>query len=505
MAYCEYLRKSRVDEEAEAHGEGETLARHEKELALLAKSKKITISKIYREIVSGESISARPIMQQLLQDVENGLWEGVLVVEVERLARGNTLDQGLVSNAFKYTNTKIITPNKTYDPADEFDEEYFEFGLFMSRREYKVINRRLMGGRIASVKEGKFVSSEPPFGYEKYKLPNQKGFSLRIKDNEAEIVKLIYKLYSEGVGIRTICSRLDAMGIKPKNSTKWGKTTITNILKNIVYTGKIRYTNKETIKKVIDGQLTRVKNDNPDIIIVDGIHEAIIDDKLYDKVQNIFKNNIISRKKLDYTLKNPFAGILFCQKCGWTIRRQQIHKSQERLYCTNCDNISSSFSDVENKLMDALKVLLEQYKLKYKAIMDNNDATLQKINDDTIDKLKNELVEVNKQLDKTYDLLEKGIYSEEIFLNRHKTLKDKCIGIENEILALSNTNKSINDTRTNIENYIPKIEEVINTYNTADTAELKNKLLKSVLNKITYLKTKKYQAFELTLYPKIHI
>lgn len=505
MAYCEYLRKSRVDEEAEAHGEGETLARHEKELALLAKSKKIIISKIYREIVSGESISARPVMQQLLQDVENGLWEGVLVVEVERLARGNTLDQGLVSNAFKYTNTKIITPNKTYDPSDEFDEEYFEFGLFMSRREYKVINRRLMNGRLASVKEGKFISSEPPFGYEKYKLPNEKGFSLKIKDDEAEIVKLIFKLYSEGTGITTICSRLDKMGIKPKNSAKWGKTTITNILKNIVYTGKIRYTNKETVKKVIDGKLTRVKNNNPDIILVDGLHEAIIDDELFNKVQNIFKNNIITRKKIDYTLKNPFAGILFCQKCGWTIRRQRIHSNQERLYCINCNNISSSFSDVEDKLIDALKVLLEQYKFQYKTIINNNDTTLQKINDDTIYKLKNELVEINKQLDKTYDFLEKGIYSEEIFLNRNKTLKTKCTEIKNEISRLSNTNKSINETRTNIENYIPKIENVINTYYTADNVELKNKLLKSILNRITYLKTEKFKAFELTLYPKIHI
>ena len=63
-------------------------------------------------------------MQQLLQDVEEGLWAGVLVMEVERLARGNTLDQGIVSNTFKYSSTKIVTPVKTYDPNNEFDEEY---------------------------------------------------------------------------------------------------------------------------------------------------------------------------------------------------------------------------------------------------------------------------------------------------------------------------------------------------------------------------------------------
>ena len=82
--YCIYLRKSRKDEEAELMGAGETLARHEKEMLRLAKSKNLIIGKIYREIVSGDSIAARPIMQELLQDVENGIWAGVLVVEVER-------------------------------------------------------------------------------------------------------------------------------------------------------------------------------------------------------------------------------------------------------------------------------------------------------------------------------------------------------------------------------------------------------------------------------------
>ena len=97
--YCIYLRKSRKDEEAETKGEGETLARHEKILINLAKKMNLPIGKIYREVVSGDSISARKEMQDLLQDVENGMWRGVIVMEVERLARGNTLDQ---RNCIKY-------------------------------------------------------------------------------------------------------------------------------------------------------------------------------------------------------------------------------------------------------------------------------------------------------------------------------------------------------------------------------------------------------------------
>lgn len=161
MPYCMYLRKSRADIELEAQGEMETLARHEKILLELSNKLDLTVTKIFKEIVSGENIAERPEVQKLLSEVEDGLWEGVLVVEIERLARGDTIDQGIVARAFKYGNAKIITPNKIYDPDNEFDEEYFEFGLFMSRREYKTISRRIQRGRIEAVKEGKFIASTP--------------------------------------------------------------------------------------------------------------------------------------------------------------------------------------------------------------------------------------------------------------------------------------------------------------------------------------------------------
>ena len=196
--YLIYLRKSRADIEAEQRGEGETLARHERSLLDLAGRLKLNIVDIYREVVSGETIAARPVMQQLLTEVESGLWAGVLVMEVERLARGDTIDQGIVAQAFKFSDTLIITPSKTYDPNDEFDEEYFEFGLFMSRREYKTINRRLQRGREASIKEGKYVGSISPYGYDKVKLERDKGFTLAPNPDQAPIVRMIYELYTRG-------------------------------------------------------------------------------------------------------------------------------------------------------------------------------------------------------------------------------------------------------------------------------------------------------------------
>ena len=80
--YAIYLRKSRVDEDAELRGEGETLARHEHALLDLARRRGYPIARIYKEIVSGESVANRPQMQLLLADVSAGKYAGVLCMEL---------------------------------------------------------------------------------------------------------------------------------------------------------------------------------------------------------------------------------------------------------------------------------------------------------------------------------------------------------------------------------------------------------------------------------------
>lgn len=506
--YCCYLRKSRKDIEAEAHGQGETLARHEKRLKEYASSVGIKISKFYKELVSGETISARPVMKQLLADVENGMWTGVLVVEVERLARGNTLDQGIVSNAFQYSNTKIITPLKTYDPNNDYDEEYFEFGLFMSRREYKKINQRLHEGILASVKEGKHVGTSAPYGYEKYKLPKQKGYSLKIKEYEAEMIKLIFDLYNSGNGLDFISHKLNSLGFKPRRGKSFAKSSIKHILTNPVYIGKIKYTDKATTKKVINGEIVRVKNDNRNIIYVDGLHDSIIDLDTWNKAQSIRKNNLTSHVKVDYTLKNPMASILKCGLCGNSLERVTCStRNDVRICCRKCkENVGSNINIVEERLLESLKLLFNNYKIKVLNNDNTNLDALVDINNKSIDNFKIELEKNNFQLNKTYDLLEQNIYTKEVFLERHNYLKQQIADIAEHINELEEENKHILEKKNNKEILIPKIEIIINSYYETENIILKNKLLKSILKKIEYFKIqpKDKDDFKLKLYPKLY-
>lgn len=501
MSYCIYLRKSRADEEAEQRGEGETLSRHEKALLELASKLKLPISAIYREIVSGETISARPIMQQLLSEVEKGSWQGVLVMEVERLARGDTIDQGIVAQTFKYSNTLIVTPTKTYDPNNEFDEEYFEFGLFMSRREYKTINRRLQRGRLASVNEGKYVGNKNPYGYERVKIQGDKGYTLKIIEDEAKIVKLIFEFYTIGqqqdngslvqLGGTKISKYLNDRNIPTSSGKLWTVQTISGILRNPVYIGKIKWGGRPQEKRVINGEvvLSRPRKSLNNITLVDGLHEAIIDVEQWKAAQKIMSTHAMHRTPSAYVVSNPLAGIVVCKKCGTKMTRRPYKGDYpDTIIChnTNCDCASSFLYLVENAVLDSLRLHLIKLQTAEKnkttpLVQNSSNKNALKINETELNKL-------HKQVGSLHDLLEQGIYDKDTFLKRNKILSDKIneLGKANVILK-----QSIEEEQSKFKmqsTIIPRIEYVLETYPTADNAEQKNNLLKTVIEKVYYEK-----------------
>ncbi len=512
--YAIYLRKSRADMEAEAKGEGETLARHEHILLDLANKKGLKIGKIYREIVSGETIEARPEMQKLLSDVREGKWKGVLVVEIERLARGETMDQGIVAKAFKISNTKIVTPMKIYDPNDEFDEEYFEFGLFMSRREYKVINRRLQRGRLLSVNEGKYVGSIPPFGYDRVKIKGDKGYTLEI-NSEANTVKIIYDLYAyDDLSLHEVTRKLNEMGLKPRKNDEWTVASVKDILANPVYMGKIKWNARKEVKVYKKEKLVKTRPRNEDYILTDGLHKAIIDDKTWKIVSAkrslnsapIVHNNVI---------QNPLCGLVICAKCGKKMKRRSYSKysKEPTLYCANpkCDNVGSKFHFVEEKVLDGLKKWLEQYEFDYQQHIEKiNHNKIESI-EETIASLEAEAKKENDKLLSIFNFLEDGTYTKEMFKARSESVSQNVARINNSIEEYKTKLSQEKIVDKEKEVLVPKIENLLDVYNLLQTAEEKNDLFKTVLTQVTYLKTEKSirkdsdpTNFIINLYPKIN-
>ena len=137
MKTCIYLRKSRQDEELEKKEDTDTLARHRSTLLSVAKKQNLDIVEIKEEIVSGGSISSRPKMLQLLDEVKNNTYDAVLCIDLDRLGRGGMQDQGLILDTFKESHTLIITPDKTYDLNNELDEEMTRIKIILCSKRVK--------------------------------------------------------------------------------------------------------------------------------------------------------------------------------------------------------------------------------------------------------------------------------------------------------------------------------------------------------------------------------
>ena len=169
MRYAIYLRKSRADDTSEPLEV--TLQRHRQMLEKYMQQHDIAVQDedVFEEVVSGDSLYARPQMLRLLEAVEAGTYTGVLCVDIQRLGRGSMQDQGMILDAFKWSDTKIITPTRTYDLSNDMDETYTEFESFMGRQEYKMIKKRLRRGLNATIENGGYIANAP-YGYDKTKI-----------------------------------------------------------------------------------------------------------------------------------------------------------------------------------------------------------------------------------------------------------------------------------------------------------------------------------------------
>ena len=238
-----YLRKSRTDDPLLSVEE--VLQRHETILDEWAENHlgaKVPETNKYREVVSGETIADRPEVQKVLKLIESPKIKAILIVEVQRLSRGDLEDAGRLIKLLRYTNTLVITPQKIYDLRDEYDRDMFERELKRGNEflEYqkKIMNR----GRLLSVSQGNFIGSRPPYGYDKVWITEgkRKCPTLAINPEEADVVRMIFDMYvNKDMGRNNICYFLDDMGIKPPVGERWSPSGLKDLLENVHYIGKI--------------------------------------------------------------------------------------------------------------------------------------------------------------------------------------------------------------------------------------------------------------------------
>lgn len=480
--YIIYLRKSRADNPAESVEE--VLSKHETMLQDLAKRElgyEIPEKYIYREIVSGETIEERPEMLNVLAMLEDPSVKGVLVVEPQRLSRGDLEDCGKIVNAFRYSGTKVLALNMTYDLSNKMHRKFFEQELMRGNDYLEYTKEILLRGRINAVQnKGAYIGNVAPFGYDKAIID---GVHSLTPNENADAVRLAFHMYvNEGKTVLQIARHLDSIGVKPMNSDVWERCSIRVMLRNVHYAGYVRFGGKKTEKVYVNGQLSKRRGipvDKEEVIIAKGKHVAIVDQELFDAAQEKIANN--PRAKWDAPLKNMFAGVFVCGKCGRAIKQHPYKHARDRFECCNRVNCKSK-SVPQDEIIENVIFALETEKLpELETKLKNDDGNALIIQKRQIEKMGAELAELNAQENKQFELLEKGIYTEEIFVKRNRELHAEIEALKTRIFeAKKNLPKSVN-----YEEKIVSLKKAIaGMRDDSISIEAKNKLIKAIIEKM---------------------
>lgn len=487
-----YLRKSRTDDPILTVQE--VLSKHEQMLDewvehnLPHESGPIPEQNRYREVVSGETIESRPYVQQLLRQIESPKYKAVLIVEPQRLSRGDLEDIGRLVKLFRYTNTIVITLQYTYDLQDERDRDLFERELKRGN-EFLEYQKRIMGnGRLLSVSNGNFVGNKVPLGYRRIQVKDGRRsyWTLEPVPEEARIVKMIFERYANGESAHQIARALNEMAVPTVTGVQWGAESIKPIVSNVHYIGMVRWNNRKVVKIVEDGEIiaTRPRNSNA-CLIYPGKHPAIIDQELWDRVQAIRSTHPPVKDRTRYA--NPFAGLIYCKNCGRPLLRRQYMKdgkvkSQPRLLCdgqAQCGTASCTVAEMTQEVRKILCNAIRDFDLKIAEC--SNDSVL--FQQELVTQLEHRLDELNKREFAQWDKYTQEGMPRHIFeaLNA-KVLQEK----ETVLQALQNARETIPAPVDYAQKRATFVAALACLEDSSASVREQNQLLKQCISRITY-------------------
>ena len=478
-----YLRKSRSDDPNQTVEE--VLEKHETMLQEYAERElggRIEEKNIYREVVSGESIEDRVEIKKVLARIEDPDIKGVLVIEPQRLSRGDLMDCGRLINSLRFTKTQVLTLMMTYDLENKMERKFFQDELMRGRDYLEYIKEILFRGRLAAAKRGEYIMAVPPYGYKK--IVNEDGANtLEIVEERAAIVRQIFDWrIKEGVGVCIISRRLNEMGITPPRGSYWPIQTIAKILQNKHYLGLIVFNEYKKVPVQVNGEITKrkVQQKPEDVLIVKGLHQAIIDQETWDAVNKTKKNS--PRTKEDKELKNPLSGVLRCSNCGRVMARQAYQDRSERYRCprNNLCFASIQKEKMHAALLDALEYA-ELPALQLKVL--NNDGDSRKIQEQQLKTLEKKMQEYLAQEDVQYEMRETREYTPEVFARRHAALRQKM----DECLAQIDKVKATMPKPVDYAERLASLQAAIDILKDPEaTPQEQNDVIKTIVERIDY-------------------
>lgn len=472
------------------------------------------VYKVYSDKgISGKSIKARPAMKEMLKDAADKKFDMVITWKINRIAR-NTLELLQIVDLLEKNNIVF----KSYTENFETETPSGKFALQMlgavGELERGQIAQNVKLGCMSRAKEGRW-GGNVVLGYDLKERGNsinkkRRDTILVINDNEAEIIRTIFTLYSQGKGYKAITNYLNKFGYKTKKGNPFGVIAVKNILMNPVYVGKIRYNRLQNWSE------KRRRNVNPNPILVDGIHEPIIEQELWDKVQSMLEASK-GRPSRIYDGEYPLTGILKCPVCGsgmvimrTSAKRKDGSKRRNVYYCCGawknkgssvCHSNAIRVDKANEHVFGKLSELLSNDKL-VREIVNNINSTRKAMVDpskDELEKIARELDKIEAKKKKLFEAYEEEIISKDDFKDRVSELKER-----EKVLQEDANDLKINvmdDDKQEVSYEI--VKETLSQFgamiSNCESIEQRKKLLHMLISKITINELREINSIQLNI------
>jgi len=417
----------RVSTEEQAQ-EGFSIRAQEQKLKDYIKIKEWSLYKVYAdEGISGKNITARPAINEMIDDIKKGYVKNVLVYKIDRLTR-STADLISLVDLFNEHDCAFNSLTESIDTGSATGRMFIKIiGIFAEFERENIAERSRLGFE-RKVKEGySLCSNQVSYGYDR-----KKGEKVQtINGKEAVIVREIYDMFlNNGMSYHFIAKYLNDRKIPTKNNLTWTAQQIIAILKNCNYIGYVRYAMADK-KRNFENK---------------GFHEPIISEETFNNTQILMKKSSKKIYKKHPKEEQYYAGILYCGICG---SKLLIHGSMKK-------NINDGFLyyRCHNRLKKQCEAFSVQHKHIEKAFVEyinrfNDFDTLNEIQSIAKEKIKNENLELNSNLNKEISQLEK----------REKEISQKYINGEVEFNDYLELKKIIAEEKTRTTSLLKTIED----------------------------------------------
>ena len=395
------------------------------------KQHNFVIVETYVDEAKSATTDRRPAFQQMINDSGSHIFNILLVHKLDRFAR-NRYDSAVYKRELKKNG---VTVYSVLENLDNSPESIMMEAVLEGMSEYYSQNlaREVMKGMRETALQCKHTGGIPPLGYDVDPVTKK----LIINEDEAQAVRLVFEMYSEGYGYSSILDRLHLYGMKTKAGKDFQKNSLYSILSNPKYQGMYVF-NRSSAKNSIGKRNTHLYKDDEDIIFVDGGCPQIVDRQVYAKVQDILTEHKHTGGRENAKERYLLSGKVFCRECGKAMVGNARYSGRSKLlYVTYrcpskryaCSNKEINRDYLESYVIELIeREILNQNSLgKLKRAIAKYAETAQK---PTESHLERERKEIDTAIRNVADAIESGLISDALVarlkdLERQKAELDK--------------------------------------------------------------------------------